>query len=450
MAYNISVIGTGYVGLVTGTCFAATGNNVICVDIEKGKVDKLNMGIPTIFEPGLERYLKLNVKEERIRFTTDLSDAVKNSLFIFLCLPTPPNEDGSADLHHVMKVAEDIGKILKNETYKEKKIIINKSTVPVGTSKKVYDILAKYLSKDRFEVASNPEFLREGFAIEDSMIPERVVIGCSSKYVKELMTDLYQPFVRTGNPIIIMDEKSAEITKYAANSFLATKISFMNDLSAYCEKTGADIENIRRGIGSDSRIGKKFLFAGIGFGGSCFPKDVRALLHATDKAGTSLSIVRAAYEVNNQQITRFTTKIINRFGGDVKNKKFAFWGLAFKHNTDDTREAPAFRIINILLEMEASITAYDPEAMDNTKIKFGNSIDYAESMYSAAKDADALIIATEWNVFRNPDFIKLKDKLKNPLIFDGRNLYNPNEMADIGFEYYCVGRKTSHRNVNNP
>jgi len=441
MSFNLSVIGTGYVGLVTGTCFAATGNNVICVDVEEEKVKSLQKGVPTIFEPGLERLLKTNVKEERIRFTTNLEDAVKNSLIIFLCLPTPPYEDGSADLHHVMGVADEIGKILKSTNFKDKKIIVNKSTVPVGTAEKVRNILKKHISVDKFEVASNPEFLREGFAVEDSTTPERVVVGTSSEYTKNIMLDLYQPFVRTGNPIIIMDEKSAEITKYAANSFLATKISFMNDLSAYCEQTGADIEKIRHGIGADSRIGKKFLFAGIGYGGSCFPKDVRALLYSTDTAGTPLDIVRAAWEVNQKQISRFTDKVLNRFGNDVKNKKFALWGLAFKHNTDDTREAPAFRIIDILLEKGATILAYDPEAMENTKLRYADKIEYAENFYSALNGVDALLIATEWTVFRSPDFKKIKSLMKQPIIFDGRNLYDLDEMEEQGFEYYCIGRK---------
>jgi UDPglucose 6-dehydrogenase len=441
MAYKVGIIGTGYVGLVTGTCFADTGNDVICVDIEEEKVKSLQQGIPTIFEPGLERMLKTNVKEDRIRFTTDLVDAVENSLVIFLCLPTPPNEDGSADLHHVMNVADQIGRIMKEKGITEKKIIVNKSTVPVGTSVKVSDVLKKHIPQELFEVASNPEFLREGFAIEDSTKPERIVIGTSHDYSKEILVDLYQPFVRTGNPILVMDEKSAEITKYAANSFLATKISFMNDLSAYCEVAGADIEKIRLGIGSDSRIGKKFLFAGIGFGGSCFPKDVRALIHSTSEAGTPLDIVQSAYDVNEKQIKRFTDKIIKRFDGDLSNITIALWGLAFKHNTDDTREAPAFRIIELLMEKGARIVAYDPEAMENTKLKFGNSITYAENLYSATENANALIVATEWNVFRSPDFIKLKSLLKEPLIFDGRNLYDLDEMEEMGFEYYCVGRK---------
>jgi len=447
MDYKIGIIGTGYVGLVTGTCFAATGNDVICVDIEEEKIKKLSKGIPTIFEPGLEKLLKQNVEDKRIRFTTNLADAVRNSLVIFLCLPTPPNEDGSADLHHVLEVAGQIGEIMKENKIQEKKIIVNKSTVPVGTSEKVKNQIAKHISEDLFEVASNPEFLREGFAVEDSLFPERIVIGTSNEYSKQILTDLYQPYVRTGNPIIIMDEKSAEITKYAANAFLATKISFMNDLSAYCEKAGADIEKIRLGIGTDSRIGKKFLFAGIGYGGSCFPKDVRALIHSTSGAGTPLSIVKAAYEVNLKQISRFTQRIIDRFGGKIKGRKFALWGLAFKHNTDDTREAPAFKIIETLLQNGAEVYAYDPEAMENTKLRFGDSINYAKNMYEALDGKDALIIATEWNLFRSPSFTKIKSLLKYPLIFDGRNLYDLNEIEDFGIEYHCVGRKVINPNT---
>lgn len=441
MAYKIGIIGTGYVGLVTGTCFADTGNYVTCVDIDKEKIDKLNQGTPTIFEPGLERLLKTNVKEGRLHFTANLEEAVKDSLLIFLCLPTPPNEDGSADLHHVVKVAEQIAEILKNTDIAEPKIIINKSTVPFGTAERVREIFSNILDKNEFEIASNPEFLREGFAIEDTLKPERIVIGTSSSYVRNIMTDLYQPFVRSGNPILIMDEKSAEVTKYAANSFLATKISFMNDLANYCEKVGADIEKIRLGIGTDSRIGNKFLFAGIGYGGSCFPKDVRALLYSSEKEGSELSIVKAAYNVNLRQIVKFTDKIINRFGNNVRDKKFALWGLAFKHNTDDTREAPAFRIIDILLENGANISAYDPEAMENTQLRFADKINYSKTMYEALDNADALIIATEWNVFRSPEFDKLKSLMKSPVIFDGRNLYDLEEMEQLEIEYHCIGRK---------
>ncbi len=441
MACKISVIGTGYVGLVTGTCFAETGNDVLCVDIDEEKVNKLKRGEPTIFEPGLERLLKNNVEAGRLNFTTKIEDALEDKQLIFLCLPTPPKEDGSADLKRVLQVTEQIAKILTNLSYTDPKIIVDKSTVPVGTSDKVKKILSQYLPADKFEVASNPEFLREGFAIDDTLKPDRIVVGTSSEYVKKIMNDLYQPFLRSGNPIYFMDEKSAEVTKYAANAFLATKISFMNDLSAYCEKTGADIEKIRLGIGSDNRIGKKFLFAGIGFGGSCFPKDVRALMYSTEEAGTPLSIVKATYDVNLKQTDRFVDKIKNRFG-DLKGVKFALWGLAFKHNTDDVRESPAFRIIERLLDEGAEIKAYDPEAISNAKERFSDRIEYADKMYDALDGADSIIIATEWTVFRNPDFNKLKAGLKKPIVFDGRNLYSPSDMKEKGFEYYCVGRKS--------
>ena len=441
MSYNVGVIGTGYVGLVSGTCFAETGNEVYCVDIVEEKVEMLKKGIAPIFEPGLDRYLKKNLDEGRLHFTTNLEDAVLNCQLIFLCLPTPPNEDGSADLQHVLKCAEDIAEIMLKNRLSNDKIIINKSTVPVGTAEKVKAIFDKKITENEIEVVSNPEFLREGFAVEDALKPERVIIGTSSKRVEEKMRDLYDPFVRSGNPILIMDIKSAEVTKYAANSFLATKISFMNDLSEYCEKVGADIENVRIGIGSDTRIGKRFLFAGIGYGGSCFPKDVKALLHSTDAAGTELKVVKAAQEVNESQIRRFFNLIMKRFEGNLKGKQFALWGLAFKPNTDDTREAPAFRLIDMFLENGANVKVYDSEAIANTKALYGNRINYATGIYDCLENSEALVIATEWNVFRKPDFSKLKTILNNPIIFDGRNLYNPDEMARLGFEYYCIGRK---------
>jgi UDPglucose 6-dehydrogenase len=447
MSYKISVIGTGYVGLVSGTCFAATGNNVLCVDIDEKKIDMLKKGLCPIYEPGLNLLLENNIREERLHFTTSLEEAVENTSVIFLCLPTPPSEDGSADLQHVKKVAFDIANIIKNKNIKEFKVIVNKSTVPVGTSKIVSDIFDSILPDKQLVVVSNPEFLREGFAVEDAMKPERIVIGTSNPKAAEIMRDLYKPFVRSGNPIFIMDEKSAEVTKYAANAFLSVKISFMNDLTSYCEKVGADIENIRMGIGSDSRIGKRFLFAGIGFGGSCFPKDVKALMHSTDAENTPLRIVHAANEVNKEQIEIFFRKILKRFDNNIASQKFALWGLAFKPNTDDTREAPAFRLIEMLLENGASVSAYDPEAMENTKIIFGDSIEYSKNMYDCLQDASALIIATEWSVFRNPDFIKLKESLLNHLIFDGRNLYPLEEMEKEGFEYYCVGRLPINRKV---
>jgi UDPglucose 6-dehydrogenase len=441
MAYNIAVIGTGYVGLVSGTTFAATGNNVICVDIDEEKVKKLSQGIPTIYEPGLEYYLKSNIKECRIRFTSDLEDAVKNSRIIFLCLPTPPNEDGSADLHHVLNVAGDIANIIKYNDIKSNRIIVNKSTVPVGTGEKVKSIFNEIAPKADVNIVSNPEFLREGFAIEDAMKPERVVIGVSEPKVGELMKDLYAPFVRSGNPVHILDIKSAEVTKYAANSFLAVKISFMNDLSAYCEKVGADIEKIRAGMGSDTRIGKRFLFAGLGYGGSCFPKDVKALIYSAKEVGSELSIVQAAQDVNQKQIKRFAQRIIDRFAGDLKGKKIALWGLAFKPNTDDTREAPAFIVIEELLAAGAKISAYDPEAVENTKRKYGDKIEYVENMYDCLDSADVLAIATEWNVFRSPDFDLIKTKMKSHIIYDGRNLFEPCEISTFGFEYHCIGRQ---------
>lgn len=443
MALSIGVVGTGYVGLVTGTCFAATGNKVYCVDIDEKKIEMMKSGKSPIYEPGLEHLMVRNIKEERLEFVTDIKIALDNCEIIFLCLPTPPNEDGSADLHHVKEVAKEIAEYYKQNNITEKRIVVNKSTVPVGTAFEVRSIFDKVMPNHSVEIVSNPEFLREGFAVEDAMKPERVVVGTKSAYVEEVMRDLYKPFLRSGNPIFFMDEKSAEVTKYAANSFLAVKISFMNDLSRYCEAVGADIEKIRLGIGSDTRIGKRFLFAGIGYGGSCFPKDVRALLYSAKEHNTPLRIIEAAQEVNRMQSERFFELIYNRFAGNLKGKKIALWGLAFKPNTDDTREAPAFTLIKNLLNKDAVVTAFDPEAMGNTKLRFGDKIKYAESMYETLKDAEALIIATEWNEFRNPDFDKIKSMLKNPLLFDGRNLFQPEDMHEIGMEYHCIGRKMS-------
>ncbi len=441
MAYKICVVGTGYVGLVSGTIFAETGNDVVCVDIDPEKVSKLNKGIPTIYEPGLETLLQRNVKEGRLRFTTNLEEGVANSLITFFCLPTPPNDDGSADLTRLLEVARQVAKIFKEKQIKEPRIVVNKSTVPVGTANRVKKIFDEVFPENKVEVASNPEFLREGFAVEDSLKPERIVIGTRSEFVRETMKDLYEPFVRSGNPIYFFDERTAEVVKYAANAFLATKISFMNDLSAFCEAVGADIEKVRIGIGSDSRIGKRFLFAGLGFGGSCFPKDVRALLKTAEEVSTPLTIVKATYEVNQKQIQRFIDKILIRFNYEVKDLKFALWGLSFKPNTDDVREAPAFKIIDALLEKGATIYVYDPEAIENTKRVYGNKINYSKEMYGCLTDADALIIATEWTVFRNPDFLKIRELMKNPIIFDGRNLYTFEEMDKYGFEYYCIGRR---------
>ncbi len=440
MSYSIGVIGTGYVGLVSGTCFAESGNTVLCVDIDAAKVEKLQNGILPIYEPDLDHLLERNVNKNRLHFTTDLAQAVHQCPILFLCLPTPPDEDGSADLQYVLQAAADIAHIIERDGIAGPRILVNKSTVPVGTTEKVRSVV-RGITSVVVEVVSNPEFLREGFAVEDFMKPDRVVVGTSSKYAEDTMRDLYEPFVRSGNPIYVMDEKSAEITKYAANSFLAMRISFMNDLSNYCEAVGADIENVRIGIGSDSRIGKRFLFSGIGYGGSCFPKDVKALIHSTNLAEKPLKIMKAVEEVNYDQIERFTNRIIDRFGS-VAGKHFALWGLAFKPNTDDTREAPAFKIIERLLSEGATVSAYDPEATENTRRIFGERITYAASASETLTNADALLIATEWNEFRKPDFAAVKNALSEPIIFDGRNLYELQTMENAGFEYHSIGRRT--------
>jgi UDPglucose 6-dehydrogenase len=448
MSFNVGIIGTGYVGLVSGITFAATGNRVFCLDIDEEKIEMLKKGISPIFEPGLDVLLKQVLNEGMIKFTCNLEETVIGCKLIFLCLPTPPNEDGSADLSRVLDVTEKIATIIKDKNITERKIIINKSTVPVGTAEKSRAIFDRIIPGVEIDVVSNPEFLREGYAIDDSMKPDRIVIGTSSKYAEKILLDLYQPFVRSGNPIYIMNEKSSEVTKYAANSFLATKISFMNDLSDYCERVGVDIESVRIGIGSDSRIGKRFLFAGVGFGGSCFPKDVRALLHSANEAGAPLSIVQAANEVNYKQSNRFFELISKRFNNNLAGKRFAVWGLAFKPNTDDVREAPAFRIIDKLLENGAEVNAYDPQAIDNTKKVYGNKINYATSKYEALNSADALLIITEWNTFRNPDFDEIKSALSEPVIFDGRNLFDLEEMSNMEFEYYSIGRKYVNSKIN--
>lgn len=432
---KIAVVGTGYVGLVTGTCFAETGNTVTCVDIDERKVNKLKNGEITIYEPGLEKLFLRNLKEGRLKFTTDLAEGIKDAVIIFLALPTPPGEDGSADLKYILGVADDLGKILTDY-----KVIVDKSTVPVGTADKVRATVAKNY-KGEFDVVSNPEFLREGVAVDDFMKPDRVVIGTSSERAKKVMGDLYAPFVRQGNPIIYMDEKSAELTKYAANSFLATKITFMNEVAKLCELLGADVDMVRRGIGSDERIGKRFLFPGIGYGGSCFPKDVQALVKSSTDVGYDFKILNAVMEVNEKQKLHLVPKIKEYFG-DIKGKHFALWGLAFKPNTDDIREAPALYIIDALLAEGATITACDPEAMKNVKEVVGDKITYAEGQYDALKQADALIIATEWSEFRTPEFEKIISLLKNKVIFDGRNLFDLNQMKDMGFHYVSVGRKT--------
>ena len=431
---KIAVVGTGYVGLVTGTCLAETGNEVVCVDIDKQKVEKMKNGIVPIYEPHLDVIFERNIKQNRLSFTTDLESAVKDATIIFLALPTPPGEDGSADLSYVVGVAEQLGKIITDY-----KVIVDKSTVPVGTAEKVHAAVAKNAKVD-FDIVSNPEFLREGFAVDDFLKPDRVVIGTTSTRAKELLTELYKPYVRQGNPIIFMDEKSAELTKYAANAFLATKITFMNEIANFCEKVGADVDAVRVGIGSDTRIGKRFLFPGIGYGGSCFPKDVQALAKSGIEAGYDFKILESVMKVNQDQKTALIPKILEYYNGDIKGKKVALWGLAFKPDTDDIREAPALYLIEELLAAGASISAYDPEAMSNVQELVGDKINFALCAYDACKGADFLLIATEWSVFRTPDFSKLKEKLNELVIFDGRNLYDLPMMEKENFTYISIGR----------
>lgn len=431
---KIAVVGTGYVGLVTGTCFAETGNDVTCVDIDKKKVEKLSSGQITIYEPGLEKLFLRNVKEERLRFTTSLNEGIKDAEIIFLALPTPPGEDGSADLKYILGVAKDLGELMTDY-----KVIVDKSTVPVGTAEKVYAAIAKTYVGD-FDVVSNPEFLREGVAVEDFMKPDRVVIGASSERARKVMGELYAPFVRSGNPIIYMDVRSAELTKYAANSFLATKISFMNEVAQLCERLGADVDMVRKGIGSDDRIGKRFLFPGIGYGGSCFPKDVQALVKSSTEVGYDFQILNAVMDVNEKQKLHLLPKIKRYFKDDLKGKRFALWGLAFKPNTDDIREAPALYIIDALINAGASVCAYDPEAVNNVRALLGDKIQFAETQYDCLEGADALIIATEWNEFRTPNFLKIVTSLKNKVIFDGRNLFEADAIKELGFYYESVGR----------
>ena len=431
---KITVVGTGYVGLVTGTCFAETGNKVSCVDIDKNKVDKLSSGQITIYEPGLEKIFLRNIKEGRLTFTTQLETVLEDAEIIFLALPTPPGADGSADLKYVLGVADHLGKIMKGY-----KVIVNKSTVPVGTADKVHAAIAKNY-KGEFDVVSNPEFLREGVAVDDFMKPDRVVVGTRSDRAKKLMSDLYAPFVRQGNPVIFMDEKSSELTKYAANSFLATKISFMNEIAQLCERMGADVDMVRRGIGSDDRIGKRFLFPGIGYGGSCFPKDVQALIMSSDEVKYDFEILKAVEKVNANQKVHLVEKIKAHFKNNLQGKQVALWGLAFKPNTDDIREAPALSIIDALTQMGATVTAYDPEAMPNVKAQIGDKIKYATSQYDALTGADFLIIATEWSEFRTPDFERMETEIKNKIIFDGRNLFEVSKMKELGYHYESIGR----------
>ncbi|TNE70994.1 UDP-glucose/GDP-mannose dehydrogenase family protein [bacterium] len=435
---KIAVIGTGYVGLVTGTAFADSGNNVICVDNNPKKLEALRANKIPIYEPGLENLFERSVRENRLHFTDNLEYAVDNSDIVFLCLPTPPGADGQADLSFVLNVAGEIGKILKSY-----KVIVNKSTVPVGTADKVRARIAAVTDKE-FDVVSNPEFLREGAAVEDFVKPERVVIGSSSDRATKLMEQLYEPFVRSGNPIIVMDERSSELTKYAANAFLATKISFMNEIANVCELVGANVDNVRRGIGTDSRIGKRFLFAGIGYGGSCFPKDVQALDFTSDEYGYNFNILKAVMDVNERQKTSIVGKIDKHYGNDVKGKTFGIWGLAFKPETDDVREAPAIYIIKELLARGAKIKAYDPEAIETFKLAVGEAVasqvEFVDSQKKAISDVDSLVICTEWNEFRRPDFEEIKSSLKEAVIFDGRNLFDLGRIKEAGFTYYSVGR----------
>jgi len=431
---KIAVVGTGYVGLVTGTCFAETGNKVTCVDIDASKVARLAGGEITIYEPGLEKLFLRNLQEGRLQFTTNLEEGIEGASIIFLALPTPPGADGHADLQYILKVAHDLGHLLNGYT-----VVVDKSTVPVGTAAKVRAAIAKNYNGE-FDVVSNPEFLREGVAVDDFMKPDRVVIGTSSDKAKKLMGDLFAPFVRQGNPVIYMDEASAELTKYAANSFLATKISFMNEIAQLCERMGADVDMVRRGIGSDDRIGKRFLFSGIGYGGSCFPKDVQALIQSAAAHDYDFKILNAVERVNDKQKMHLVRVMENHFKGSLTGKHFALWGLAFKPNTDDIREAPALTLIKALLDKGATITAFDPEAVGHIKQTVGDTIGYAANQYAALEKADALIIATEWSVFRTPDFEIIEKALPSKLIFDGRNLFETEAMKELGYTYYSIGR----------
>ena len=444
---NIAVVGTGYVGLVTGTCLAETGNTVICVDINEEKVKKMKEGVVPIYEPHLDVLFHRNIKAGRLSFTTNLSEAIEKAKIIFLALPTPPGEDGSADLSYIIGVAKDLGKIIKDY-----KVIVDKSTVPVGTADKVREAMlgtmkfnANFISDEdkeaAFDIVSNPEFLREGFAVDDFLKPDRVVIGSSNERPRKLMEELYRPYVRQGNPIIFMDEKSAELTKYAANAFLATKITFMNEIANLCERLGADVDMVRIGIGSDDRIGKRFLFPGIGYGGSCFPKDVQALSKSANEVNYQFNLLNAVMQVNETQKTIIIPKVKRYFNSDLKGKHFALWGLAFKPDTDDIREAPALYLIEELTAAGATVTAFDPEGMPNVKHLIGDKISFAENPYDALINADALIIATEWSVFRTPDFEVVSAKLKNKVIFDGRNVYGNDQMKQLGYHYESIGRE---------
>lgn len=442
---RITIIGTGYVGLITGVCLAEMGNQVICLDIDDDKIEKLNGGNINIYEPGLKIIYSRNRKERRLHFTSDLSDAIIKTDIVFLALPTPSMEDGSADISSVLAVSSNMAKLFSEEkknnnfTYK---IVVNKSTVPVGTSDRIKHIFEKSgleVGED-FDVASNPEFLREGYAVEDFMKPDRIVIGVSSPKAEKILKEIYNPFVRSGNPIIVMDEKSAEMTKYASNSYLAARITFINEIANLCDQIGANVDHVRYGMGTDSRIGTQFLYPGIGFGGSCFPKDVRALSSMAKKSGYNFQMLNSILDVNQLQRTRIIKRMKDYFGKSLEDIRFAVWGLAFKANTNDVRESPSHYLIKELISEGASIIAFDPEAIETSKQELGTSIEYAEDQYAALESADALVIATEWNEFRRPDFKRMKKLMKNPLIFDGRNLYEPNIISKYGFEYFSVGR----------
>ncbi len=440
---QLAIIGTGYVGLVTGTCFAETGNNVVCIDIDEKKINNLKQGKSPIYEPGLDVLLERNIRDKRLHFTTSLAEGIKDARAIFLALPTPPGKDGSADLQYVLNVAADLSKIITKYT-----VIVNKSTVPVGTAEKVAAVLSQHLDKELFDVVSNPEFLREGVAVDDFLKPDRVVVGTSSEKARKVMDELYQPYVRQGNPIHFMDERSSEMTKYAANSYLAMRISFMNEMANLCEKTGANVDWVRIGMGGDSRIGKRFLFPGIGYGGSCFPKDVKALAHTALEMDYDFQLVNVVMKVNDKQKLVLGRKVKNYFGSDLTGYTFGIWGLAFKPETDDIRDAPALDLIKELTEAGARLRVFDPEAMDNVKQLMGDKVYYAKDQYDALEGASALIVVTEWSEFRNPDFDRIANTLKHPAIFDGRNVYSQERMQELSFYYESIGRKVVHAKVH--
>lgn len=443
MARTIAVIGTGYVGLVSGVCFAEHGNTVWCVDVDQTKLERLRKGEAVIYEPGLEPMLQRNVHEGRLHFTDDLRQAVRHATVLFLCLPTPPDKDGSADVRAVLETSERIAHIVDQEQITDMRIIVTRSTVPVGTAEQVRALVRAVAPGGDIRVASNPEFMSEGNAVRETLNPDRVVVGSQDAEVIAVLRELYRPFVNDyDRPLLVMDEKSAEVTKYAANSFLALRISFMNELSMYCDAVGADVELVRTGISFDPRIGRAYLHPGLGFGGSCLPKDIRALAQSARQVGTPLRLVELSWQINREQLLRFVERIRQRFGGQLDGRRFALWGLAFKPNTDDVREAPAHKLIELLRADGAQICAYDPEAMESTRRVLGTLIDYAPDMYTALEGADALIIATEWAEFRTPDWEKIKSRLNGNIIFDGRNLWQPNELKQLGIEYHSIGRQT--------